>query len=91
MLAAFLLALIACNGSTSLDDVREVPPIPAPALAACAAPVLLPQGPLTQSEAEGAWLQDRLALRTCEDRRLLLSDYAKQLRESFVEAFGGEG
>ena len=62
------LALGACSAST----FGELEAPPDSITRACATPVTLPEGDLTQAEVEVLWGRDRSALRSCGERHGLL-------------------
>ena len=71
--AAAGLALTGCGGLTKGELVAVAPR--ASAVAACSAPVVLPERDISATEVEILWGRDRSALRICASRHAALAQH----------------
>jgi hypothetical protein len=51
----------------------------------CALAVALPDGPVTQAQAEHLWLRDRAALATCRARHSALATWAQGVVDGVMQ------
>jgi hypothetical protein len=75
MLIAVLLVLTACSESIGSVEPPVLADPPEEFTKECSRPVLLPNGPLTQSEVENLWIQDRNHLISCGMQLQALIDF----------------
>ena len=67
--------LTACSGSIGSVEPPKLANPPEAFTKECPRPVLLPDGPLTQSEVEDLWIQDRNHLISCGMQLQALIDF----------------
>lgn len=93
MLTALASALAACSVSTRSVNPVKPPQIATPDSAlikACALPVDIGKGPLTQAQVEDLWITDRSALLDCYRRHLALRNFVVERDDSLRGEKGGK-